>query len=344
MTKRKLAIIGHFGFCGEFLDGQTVKTRIVGDELKRKLGEDEVRCIDSHGGFRFLLSFFWKGWNALRSCEIVIILPGENGLCVIPPVLLFYNLFFSRKIHYVVIGGWLPVKTADSRFFRWLLKKLDGIHVETQRMKDVLEEQGFQNIHIMPNIKRLPIIKASDLPLFDKKPLPLCTFSRVMKSKGIEEAAEAVRRCNQQLGYQAYLLDVYGQIEEKEWFDKLQSSYADVMTYRGSVAYDKSVEVLSRYYVMLFPTYYPGECFAGSLLDAFASGVPVVASDWHDNASIVAHGKTGWIVPVGDVDAIKDILAGIANADLQEVREACLLKAHDNSPEVVINELLNKIL
>ena len=47
-----------------------------------------------------------------------------------------------------------------------------------------MEEQGFANIDLMPNCKPLKIL--DEIELNDKKPHQLCTFSRVMKEKGID--------------------------------------------------------------------------------------------------------------------------------------------------------------
>ncbi len=39
--KKKIGIIGHFGFGKEFLDGQTVKTKTLAKELKNIFGDEK---------------------------------------------------------------------------------------------------------------------------------------------------------------------------------------------------------------------------------------------------------------------------------------------------------------
>ena len=46
---------------------------------------------------------------------------------------------------------------------------------------------------------------------------------------------------------------------------------------------------------MIFPTYYVGEGFPGTIIDAFSSGIPDIATDWRYNSEIVQNGKTGYI-------------------------------------------------
>ena len=79
------------------------------------------------------------------------------------------------------------------------------------------------------------------------------------------------------------------------WFDELKDSFSACVHYGGLVPFYKSVEVLKNYFALLFPTYYEGEGFAGTLIDALAAGVPVIASDWRYNPEIVEDGMTGKI-------------------------------------------------
>lgn len=61
------------------------------------------------------------------------------------------------------------------------------------------------------------------------------------------------------------------------------------------VPFNQSTEVLKNYDALLFPTYYEGEGFAGTIIDAFAAGLPVIASDWKYNSEIIKQGITGVI-------------------------------------------------
>ena len=195
--KARVAVIGHFAFGKECLDGQTVKTKIVTDELCKQIGNDDVLKFDTAGGKSILLKAPFQCLKALKTAKNVIIFPAHNGLRVYAPLLSVFRKFFkNRKLHYVVIGGWLPefLKTRKSLAKR--LKRFDGIYVETNTMKRALEEQGFKNIVIMPNCKDLKILKPEELVYPAGEPYKLCTFSRVMKEKGIEDAIAAIESIN----------------------------------------------------------------------------------------------------------------------------------------------------
>ncbi|MBQ1273270.1 MAG: hypothetical protein IIY10_00685, partial [Aeriscardovia sp.] len=51
----KVSIFGHFGEGKNLLNGQTVKTKIVTEELENQLGQENILKIDTHGGIKTLL-------------------------------------------------------------------------------------------------------------------------------------------------------------------------------------------------------------------------------------------------------------------------------------------------
>lgn len=340
-----IAVIGNIAQGREATNGQTIKTRIVVDQLEAVYGAGAVRCVDTVGGWRFLLRLPLVAHRTLSDCSNVVMLPAQFGVHIIPLVLVLLNVFYRRCLLYVVIGGWLPVHTRYDLLLRLTLRCVHRIFPETLSMYQALNRQGIRNVTVMPNTKPLPI--ADDQPSALSSPLRLCTFSRVSEDKGVGDAVKAVIACNERLQRTAFTLDIYGQVApaEQPWFSTLQQSFPEYVRYRGTVGYKDSVGVLCHYSALLFPTYYFGECFAGTFLDAFAAGLPVIASDWHDNADIIRHGETGFIFPTHDVDALRDILLSIADnpAQLLPMRQACLKCAYEYQPDNVIRVLVQEM-
>lgn len=340
---KTVSVIGHFAIGKPASDGQTVKTRIITEELQKELGEDHVYITDTHGGRKTLLKAPFQAFSALRHGDNVLIFPAHNGIRIYAPLLSFFRRFFrNKKLHYIVIGGWLPEFLSKRKLLAKVLKRFDGIYAETSTMKRALEAQGFHNVFVMPNCKKLTVLDESELVYPSGMPYRLCTFSRVMKEKGIEDAIEAVTRVNNDFGNTVYTLDIYGSVDsnQTEWFDNLQKNFPEYIRYRGCVDSDKSVDVLKNYFALLFPTFYDGEGFAGTLIDAFSSGVPVIASDWKYNSEI-AHENVGIIYPTGNVESLADILKNISKNPkiIFDMKTECLKKALDYIPEKAIDIL-----
>ncbi len=343
----KAAVLGHFGEGVTLLNGQTVKTKIITEELQNQLGHDQVLKIDTHGGWKTLLKAPFQVFRALKKSANVLIFPAHNGLRVYAPLLSLFRIFFQkRKLHYVVIGGWLPEFLKNKTSLAKCLKKFDGIYVETNTMKSALEAQGFENVYVMPNCKKLTVLSENQLIYPSDVPYKLCTFSRVMREKGIEDAVNAVVALNTALGEQVFSLDIYGQVDgaQTEWFDSLQKDFPSYIRYGGLVPFDQSVDVLKDYFALLFPTYYEGEGFAGTLIDAYSAGVPVIASDWKYNSELVNE-NVGWVYPTGDQHAFVNILKTVAitPALLLDKKQICLKEADKYKIEKAVQVLIKQI-
>nr|WP_295269201.1 glycosyltransferase [uncultured Blautia sp.] len=340
----RVAVIGHFGIGLDLANGQTIKTKIVTEEVEKYCKEKAV-IIDTHGGIRAIIPVIIGSIKSLVQCENVILMLTENGLKVSVPVLFLFNKFFHRRLHYVVVGGWLPEFLKKQQKLVEMLKSFHMIYVETYNMKKLLEEMGFGNIVVMPNCKSLKIVQE---PEKCTKPYKLCTFSRVMKEKGIEDAVNAVISANKQLGKEIYHLDIYGQIDSKqvEWFEKLKKSFPRYIKYCGLIKFDQSVETLKTYFALLFPTYYIGEGFAGTAIDAFSAGVPVLASDWKYNNEVIKEGINGGLFEAQNVEGLAMRLIDIAKNPRPWLlmREQCIIDAHIYKPENVMRVLLKQLI
>lgn len=343
----KVCIIGHFGEGETLLNGQTVKTKIVTEEMQRRFGQEQVLKIDTRGGWKTLVKAPFQTISALKNSKNILIFPAQNGLRIYAPLLSFFRHFFKgRKLHYVVIGGWLPQFVTKRKGLAKALKKFDGIYVETGAMKNTLEARGFENVFVMPNCKKLTMLSENELVYPQGVPYKLCTFSRVMREKGIEDVAKTVIKVNQSLGRTVFSLDIYGQVDENqtEWFEALQKTFPDYIRYDGLIPFDKSVETLKEYFALLFPTYYEGEGFAGTLIDAYSAGVPVIASDWKYNTELVNE-NVGYVYKTRDNVALAKLLNAMA-ADptmILKKKKPCLQEAEKYKIEKAVSVLLDRI-
>ena len=344
---KKVCVIGHFGNGKNLLNGQTIKTKIITEGLIKALGEDEVSTIDTHGGAKALPRCFLQLGLSFIKCKNVIMLPAHNGVRIFTPILLFWKALFHRRLHYVVIGGWLPDYLKDKPRLAKQLKKFDGIYVETSTMKKAMEDQGFKNLHILPNCKDLHILSEEELICSNQESYKFCTFSRVLKEKGIEDAILAVKMVNEDAGYTKATLDIYGQIDlgYEEEFNQIMSFVSEYIYYGGLVPFDESTDVLKSYTALLFPTYYAGEGFAGTLIDAMASGTLVIASDWKYNPELVTEGVTGFLYPTRNVERLTDKIKYVMDnpKTVMNMKRNCIREARNYLPENAMRILVEKI-
>ncbi len=340
-----VSIIGHFGKNKVSLDGQTIKTKIVTEEIEKQIGSNKVYKIDTFGGKKAIPKLFFKAIGALRKSKNIIIMPAHNGLKFFAPILTFFNKFYKRKLFYVVIGGWLSEYLDGKKSLEKKLKKFDGVFVETETMKRALNQKGFTNVVVVSNCKDLDILSVDQLVCPNSSPYKLCTFSRVCKEKGIEDAINAVISVNKHFGKTVYSLDIFGAIDngQQDWFKNLQNIFPDYIRYKGEVDFDKSVGTLKDYFALLFPTKYFTEGVPGTIIDAFAAGVPVISSQWESCYDILSE-KTALIYPFNDNKGLLNILLDTnLVSKVLNLKQNCIKEAKKYLPSEQIVNIISQM-
>ncbi len=341
---QNIGICGHFGGNKDFLDGQTIKTKNLTDELIHQYGKNEVNIVDTYGGMKrfpiLIIKIICMQWK----CRNIVILPAQTGLNSYVRIMMFLNVFLKRNIHYAVIGGWLPQYLEKRPCLAKQLKMIKGIYVETSVMKASLVGKGFANIQIMRNFKKIRVLEKDELIYINQKPLKLCTFSRVMKEKGIENAINVIKTYNQNAGEEVFALDIYGQVDRKqtEWFSELEKIFPNYVQYKGAIPSEQSVNVLKEYYALLFPTNFYTEGIPGTIIDAYAAGIPVICSKWESFPDVVDEKITGFGFEFSNQNEFIEILQYIAN-NVQEVnalKQNCIEKAKEYSSEIAVLPLV----
>ncbi len=345
VKERKAGIIGVYGKGPEFTTGQAVKCFELISWLQDRYGPEQIMVVNTWRWKRNPIRLMVRSAEAFLFCKNVLMLPAQNGIRVFAPLCFLGKKLTGKPVHYVVIGGWLGDFLRQHPFMKRLVAAFDGVYVETKAMVDQLEELGLTNTVYLPNFRKTSKEKpvAEVLPFQSNAPLKVCTYSRVVKEKGIEDGIRIVRRANEKLGHMAFRLDIYGKIarEYEGEFQKILETNQDLVEYKGVKEADQGAETLKGYFALLFPTYYAGEGFAGTVLDAFAAATPVIVNDWKYIREMVWNGENGFIYPFRDVDAAAALLCKLKEDDslYRRLREGCIRSAEMYRPEAVLSKL-----
>lgn len=325
---RKIGIIGAFDFRHNSMGGQPVKTRQLALTLKKEYGENNVFCVDTHYWKKDIFNILLKILKMSFICEYIIMLPAANGVLYFSRILVTIKNIFGQKIYYDVIGGWLPQLIEQNMKLKKSLLKFDGIWVETNHMRIAMRTQGFKNIKLLRNYKNLTKLCREDLNSSYLEPYDICTFSRVMEEKGIEDAIHAVKKINEKAGRIVYRLHIYGAVDTNydAKFKTLCDTFPDYIIYEGIVNPGKSVEILKDYFYLLFPTKFYTEGIPGTVIDAYAAGIPVVASMWESYSDVIKDGKTGICYPFGNAAKLIEVMEKIKDSPqlIINMKIACL--------------------
>jgi len=341
-----LVMVGAFSTEGKFLGGESVKNNLLADEFEMR-GVDVTR-VDTAGWrdrpvevARRLLRASSGGNRTVFLCSAA---PGASiGL---PPLFMLRAIFRFRLVYLVVgykILDFLP-RRPD---LVWFLKRIDEIYLETEGMRRDLAGFGLHNGTHIPNVRPRVAVAARTSPPDEGQALRTVFFSRIVKTKGVDVAVEAVRELNHEQPDRPVVLDIYGscQPEEQAWLEQLIGG-DPAISYRGQLASDAIHPTRAQYHFMLFPSRYEGEVFPGAVLEAHAVGLPVLISSWHYNAECVEDGKTGFVLPVRDVTAwtqkIKE-LQGLSREAYGDFSKQCVANLERYAPDQVMGRFLERL-
>lgn len=290
----RILVLGYFGYLTNQLDGQTVKTRDVYRLAKEQSGNYAVDYFDTQDLKKnklMVLRMFWK----VIQCDTLFYLPAHNNLKVFFPIIFIFFRLFRFKIHYFVVGGWLREYLTNRPVHRCMLSRINGIHVETKRLKDELEEYyHFKNVDIFPNFRFFDYEPKHS----ESKKLRIVFMARVLKQKGIDWIFKLAEHIATNKLQEKYSITFYGPEtdEDKEYFETNVAKY-EFVEYLGTLLPSEIHETLSQYDVMLLPTHFYTEGLPGSIVDAYISGIPVIVTEWKHSHEFVDDGESGYIVP-----------------------------------------------
>lgn len=247
-----------------------------------------------------------------------------------------------NNIYYWAVGGTLHEKLATGNYDLEPYKKLKAIYVQSPRIVEGLKKLGINNAIHVNNSKRIDYIPEISKRNNDK--VRFVFLSRVHPDKGCAMIVNSSKRLNE-LGYKdKFRVDFYGKVDERysEFLPMIEP--VDNVNYKGflDLTDNKGYDTLATYDMMLFPTYWDGEGFPGIVIDAYISGVPIIASNWSCNEDVVDE-KTGVIIPHHNEEALFEIMKAVLDGkyDLKQMAQHCQARAkeYDNRNVLSVEHL-----
>ncbi|MGE9290601.1 MAG: glycosyltransferase family 4 protein [Puniceicoccales bacterium] len=133
-------------------------------------------------------------------------------------------------------------------------------------------------------------------------------IGRLTPEKGADIAIEAWKLLTQNLPNESTpILRIVGQGPDEQRLRSLAATTPNVH-FCGQQPRERVAELLHQTKVLIFPSRWP-EPFGLGMVEAFAAGCPVIASDCGAPAEIISNGVHGYLFPPGDAAALRDQIA-----------------------------------
>lgn len=314
---KNTVVIGQLHFKKNDMIGAVVKTRNIYYGLVEKYGDSIISYVDIWGGKKRSIAVLIEVFKAFSKCENVILVSSA----IKGPFIYYLRLLskiFKRNVVYIPVGVRIGGRIASDSNAKKRMSFCSAILPESKQNCKVLKDLGFPEVHLFRNFKSVKKLGRCYNSLHSNMTdVSLCTFSRVTKEKGISDAVLAISRAQELVPNKRFELHIYGEIDPnyKEEFESLLNDYSFVK-YEGSVNAEDAVLTLQKHDFLLFPTRYPDEGIPGTIIDAFAAGIPIISSKWlYFNEIFVDH-KTALGYDFLNVDSLVDsIIYATKNID-----------------------------
>ncbi|MCD6590359.1 MAG: glycosyltransferase family 4 protein [Candidatus Aenigmarchaeota archaeon] len=233
------------------------------------------------------------------------------------------NLSFLKKIYF---GVWCRSK----------LKRVDAI-IAVSKNDFELFSRVSKNVIYIPNgidyrsysrIKRRPI------------PRTLVFIGRVSKNKRIDRLIEVVYHLKKMgKGFRLFIAGPnWGEQKKLEALAKEKGVPREV-NFLGKVSEKKKLELLSRAELFVSASEYEG--FGISVLEAMASGVPVIVNDIEAFRNLVEDRKDGFLVDFSDPKRVAYLVLKLRKRDLRSVSRNAKRKAKTYDRKSLIKSIIS---
>mgnify|MGYP005844278099 CR=1 FL=1 len=187
----------------------------------------------------------------------------------------------------------------------------DAAIVQTDEGRADGEALGARRVEVIPCGRDVPLFRRSR----ENGPFRIFFAGIHRRSKGILDAIETLARLRGR-GIDAELRTAGA------WFSTADRTEAarrvaalglsERVVFCGVLTGDALWREYAEADAFFFPTFYEWESLGVVLLEAMAYGLPVVASDWRGPRDVVVRGETGFVCPVGDIEAYAGALERLA--------------------------------
>ncbi len=292
-------------------------------------------CVDTNKksySNRFI-SFFCiinKVRKAAPDCDHFALNLNKHEIYLLAPFFIILARLHGKSISLRVFGGDFDVFSRSNVIYRLMtpiiVRNLELVFFETRHIYNLFSD--FQNVHQLSNCR--PDKSSFQYREYNGR---FIFLAQIKTTKGVGVILEALKYLdNIQVDFYGPLID-YSE-------DDLTSPNS---SYKGIASSKEIHNLLSASNFLLFPTFHEGEGYPGTIIESYATGTPVITTNWRAIPEIVENNVTGYLVKPGDVMDLVNKLQAINGDDYKRLCHAAYEKYDMFNCEIIYNDYLNKM-
>ncbi|HMU29881.1 MAG TPA: glycosyltransferase family 4 protein [Nitrospira sp.] len=281
-----------------------------------------------HATNRELLRYSWRGLRLARQLASEHQYDVSFAFAGVPAGAISYLLRLTHGLPYVLSLQGPDVPGFEARY-NYLYPVLTPFITQIWRRAGVVTAISAEQVALahrtIPDLPLITIPNGVDTNAFvpatrnSRRPFTMICVARLIERKGQHHLLQAfanLRAANHEPMALIFVGTGDAEPQLRELAAKLQ--VAEAVTFKGFVPRENMPPVYHDADVFVLPSQHEGMSIA--LLEAMASGLPVIVTDTGGTAELVTQGANGEIVPWDDVEALTTALQRLLNAAEQRRR------------------------
>jgi glycosyltransferase involved in cell wall biosynthesis len=277
-----------------------------------RVPQETLKPKDIVRGFRIFLDLVVK----IRRADVIFLWANHRFVVTAGLPVIAWSRLLRRRVFVKPFGGHLGRTIGNTpppfrAIVVWLLGKVSCVFPQTNALAAELVEGGYlpaQRVEVLPNF--LPDARFAETRAPRRFTGRCVFFGQIKREKGVFDIIEALG------GRDGVSCDFYGPVLERDRKEFLAAVSAHPnIEYRGPVQPGRVTRTAAAYDVLLLPTFHVSEGYPAVVLEAYAAGIPVIATRWLSVPDIVEDGVTGILIPVKSPAAIREAVERLRSDD-----------------------------
>lgn len=319
------------------IGGATISFQLLYDFLRQQDVPLQLIVLNEAGRspIRRLIKIVFSYLFAVPSARLVWLNVNQAGFKYLSPFFYGWAKLWGKAVVFRMFGGdILDVYRSCPSWLRWLHQrttfKSELKLLQTKAAVNHFKQEGFNAVHWLPT-SRPDNIHYQPKSSYQKK---FAFIGRVTPEKGIYEIISATRELPAD-----YTVHIYGPVNDVTLENKLIA----LGLYQGKIDRQAISCKLMSYDCILLPSYHPGEGYPGIIIEAYAAGIPCIATRWKAIPEIVEDGKTGLLIPPKDSTALVEAIQSITAEDYLLMSKNARKKFREFDAQIINERLLELV-
>lgn len=256
----------------------------------------------------------------------------------IAPILwLWAKILKKRTIYHFFGGNFMDQYEAMPKVFQYLLNnsilKSDTVFFETQQLINFFKKNKVKNPVWLPNARKPQQIERIETSFIKK----FVFISRVIPQKGISEIMQAAAKLPK-----GYSIDIYGPIDDRYYPNSLFTN--SCVNYKGTLRPDEIENTLSKYNVLLLPSFFKGEGYPGIIIESLAMGIPVIATHWKALPEVITDGYNGLLIPIKNSEALVGAILKFTHKNYPQYSKNAIESFNNFNSQIVFSRIIKSYI